>query len=351
MTETADFGGLLDVDRLGAWLQTSVGVDPATLTVERLSGGMSNEIFALTSPSGRWVLRRPPRAPISMEASNRIILREFEVLRALDATDVPHPTTVAVCGDAEVVGANFYVMQRIDGFTPRDPLPSPFDGDAEARRGLGLELLDGLAALANVDWRAVGLEGFGKPDGFLERQVSRWRGMLESYKVRDIEGIDGVAEWLESNRPEMSAPGIMHGDYQFVNVMFADGAPARLAAIVDWEQSTIGDPLLDLGWLLAGWSDPGEPLPFTAYLSQRDGLPTRAELLERYAQATGRDVDHIDYYVVLACFKLACVLEGAYARYVTGRSASEMHRQVGDTVVRLIDQARAIVAGERGAVV
>jgi aminoglycoside phosphotransferase (APT) family kinase protein len=282
-----------------------------------------------------------------MEASNRIILREFEVLRALDATDVPHPGTVAVCADADVVGANFYVMQRIDGFTPRDPLPPPFDTDREARRELGCELVDGLAALANVDWRAVGLESFGKPDGFLERQVSRWRGMLESYKVRDIEGIDTVSAWLESNRPQMSTPGIMHGDYQFVNVMFADGAPARLAAIVDWEQSTIGDPLLDLGWLLAGWSDPGEPLPFTAYLSQRDGLPTRAELVERYARATGRDVERLEYYVVLACFKLACVLEGAYARYVTGKSTSEMHRQVGDTVVRLIDDARAIVGGER----
>ena len=347
MTVATDFDGLLDVGRLGTWLQAEVGVDPATLEVERLTGGMSNEIFALTHPGGRWVLRRPPRAPISMEASNRIILREFQVLRALVATDVPHPKTVAVCGDAEVVGANFYVMQRIDGFTPRDPLPAPFDSDEAARRGLGWELLDGLAALANVDWRAVGLEGFGKPDRFLERQVSRWSGMLESYKVRDIEGIDTVSEWLESHRPQMSAPGIMHGDYQFVNVMFADGAPARLAAIVDWEQSTIGDPLLDLGWLLAGWSDPGEPLPFTAYLSQRDGLPTRAELVERYARATGRDVSRLDYYVVLACFKLACVLEGAYARYVTGKSTSEMHRQVGDTVVRLIGDARAIVAGER----
>lgn len=347
MADATDFGGLLDVGRLAGWLEAGLGVDPAGLEVERLTGGMSNEIFALSHPGGRWVLRRPPRAPISMEASNRIILREFEVLRALDATDVPHPGTVAVCADAAVIGANFYVMERIDGFTPRDPLPPPFDGDPDARRGLGLELVDGLAALANVDWVGVGLQGFGKPDGFLERQVSRWRGMLESYRVRDIEGIDTVSAWLEANRPEMSAAGIMHGDYQFVNVMFANGGPARLAAIVDWEQSTIGDPLLDLGWLLAGWSDPGEPLPFTSYLSKRDGLPTRAELVERYAGATGRDVDHLDYYVVLACFKLACVLEGAYARYVTGKSTSEMHRQVGDTVLRLIGDAQAIVAGER----
>ncbi len=251
-----------------------------------------------------------------------------------------------MCDDTDVIGANFSVMAEVDGFTPMDPLPAPFDADPSARRDMALELVDALAALANVDWRAVGLEGFGKPDGFLERQVDRWLGQLDHYRDRELPGLDEVAAWLEDRRPVMGEPAIMHGDYQFANVMFHHGAPARMAAIVDWELSTIGDPLLDVGWLLLGWPDDGEDSPVSGYLTNRGGMPSRSEMVARYEQRTGRTVTDLPYYVNLARFKLACVLEGAYQRWVSGRSTSDQHRRMGPVVLALLaDAVRDIRTG------
>jgi len=350
MTADARTPDLIDGPRLTAWLDArlpSLGTGP--LEWKRIRGaGASNEIFELRRGGAPVILRRPPNPP--RDASNKIMLREYRVLHALDATPVPHATPLAVCDDPGVLGANFYVMEKIDGFTPMDPLPPPFDTDPVARRGLGLELIDALAALANVDHRAIGLEDFGKPDGFLGRQVERWLGQLESYKAmpgyaaRTLPGLDRVAAWLAANTPPMSAPGILHGDYQFINVMFRHGAPARLAAIVDWEQATIGDPLLDLGWVVSGWSDPGEPLARGSYVRNREGLPTKRELIARYAERTGRDVAHLDYYVVLAKFKLAALLEGHYARSLAGKGDPKMGQIMGDLVVGLIADADALVA-------
>jgi aminoglycoside phosphotransferase (APT) family kinase protein len=342
--------GLVDVPRLAAWLDGHVSGPTAPLEVTRITAGASSELFELRRGDWIAILRRPAQNLHDPEAFNRIMLREHRVLTALEQTRVPHPKPLAVCEDTGVIGAAFYVMERIDGFAPRDPLPPPFDRDPAARRGLGLELIDTLAELANVDWRAVGLEGFGKPDQFLERQVGRWLGQLNTYKTRELPGLEVTARWLEEHRPAMSAPAIMHGDYQFINVMFHHGAPARLAAVVDWEQATIGDPLLDLGWVLAGWTDPGEDrLRFgSSYFGQRDGLPTRAELTARYAERTGRALDALDYYVVLAWFKLACVLEGAYTRWVKGMSKSDVHRMMGDMVLALLQAAEERVSRARG---
>ena len=346
MADDPKLAGLVDVPRLAAWLGDRLPGAGAPLEVTRITAGASSELFQLRRGEHVSVLRRPASGLQNPDAFNKIMLREHQLLSALERTRVPHPKPLAVCDDPGVLGATFYVMEYIDGFTPKDPLPPPFDTDPAARRGLGLELIDALAELANVDWRAIGLEGFGKPEGFLERQVSRWLGQLATYKVRDLPGIEPVARWLTEHTPPMSAPGIMHGDYQFINVMFRHGAPARLAAIVDWEQATIGDPLLDLGWVLSGWTDPGEQKARHAgYLTQRDGLPTRAELAARYAERTGRSIAHVDYYVVLAWFKLACVLEGAYARWVAGKSKNEVHRIMGDVVLRLMEDAQAAVAG------
>ncbi len=349
MTTTPALDGLLDVPRLTAWLDTHLpALGSGPLTVTRVKGaGASNEIFTLARGGETVVLRRPPNPP--REASNRIMAREYRVLRALDTTAVPHARPLALCEDPEVAGASFYVMAKIDGFTPMDPLPAPFDTDPATRHRLGTELIDALAALANVDYRAVGLDDFGKPDGFLTRQVERWLGQLETYRsqpgyeARTIPGLETVARWLEAHTPPMSPAGILHGDYQFINVMFHHGAPARLAAIVDWEQATIGDPLLDLGWVLSGWSDPGEPLARGSYVRKRDGLPTRHELVERYAARTGRAVEHLDYYVVLAKFKLAALLEGHYARALAGKGDPTMGKIMGELVLGLIADAEAII--------
>jgi len=311
--------GLVREERLGRWMDAQElpgRGEPVTSTF--ISGGASNEIFEIRRGEFRAVLRRPPR--VVPKGRNETMLREYRVLHALNGTDVPHPEAYAACSDDEVIGSSFYLMSLVDGWSPMnmDGWPAPFDTDLTARYGLGIQLVDGIARLARVDWRAQGLEGFGKPDGFHDRQVDRWLAHLNAIKFRDIPGLDVAAEWLRNHKPSHWEPGIIHGDYQFANVMFSHGAPARLAAMVDWEMSTVGDPLLDLGWVMMGWSDPGEDR--TKGYVDATGLPSRNEVLDHYATVSGRNVDEIDYYVILARFKLAIVLEAGYARVVAGEA-------------------------------
>jgi len=274
------------------------------------------------------------------EGRNDTMLREFRVLTALADTDVPHARVVAVCDDPELMGGCFYLMEFVDGWSPMGGggWPAPFDTDLEARRGLAFELVDGIARLSRVDWKAHGLEGFGRPDGFHERQVSRWMNHLAAVKFRDIPGIDDAAAWLGAHQPRHYVPGIMHGDYQFANVMYRHGAPARLAAIVDWEMATVGDPLLDLGWVIQGWLDPDQERSTGSYVDYT-GMPSRAELLEYYEDVSGRPTDDIDYYVILARFKLAVVLEAGYARVVAGTADNPKMEAFGDVVLSLAKQA------------
>src|SRR5690242_4153722 len=215
--------------------------------------------------------------------------------------------------------------------------PAPFDTDLDARRELAWELVDAIAKLARVDWRARGLEGFGKPEGFHERQVDRWLAHLARFRCRDIPGLDEAAAWLRRYRPRSYRPGIIHGDYQFANVMFRHGAPARLAAIVDWEMATVGDPLLDLGWVMMGWPDPGDASS-TGYVDYT-GMPSRSEMLDYYERESGRPVDDIDYYVILARFKIAIVLEGGYARIVKGDADNPKMQAFGDVVLSMMHNA------------
>ncbi len=230
---------------------------------------------------------------------------------------MPHTEAIAACTDPEVLGRTFYLMGYVDGWSPMgtDGWPAPFDADVASRQGLAYELVDGIALLSKVDWRAKGLDDLGRPDGFHERQVDRWTSFLERIKGRDLPGFDVAAAWLRAHRPLDYVPGIMHGDYQFANVMFHHGAPARLAAIVDWEMGTVGDPKLDLAWVVQGWpadtSAPGDA--FASYVDMT-GMPSRAAIVDRYAKVSGRQVDDIDYYVVLAKWKLAVVLEQGFQR-------------------------------------
>jgi aminoglycoside phosphotransferase (APT) family kinase protein len=330
----------VDETRLAAWMDEQ-GLPGAGEPLEAvfITGGASNELFEIRRGAHRMALRRPPeRVP---EGRNATMLREYRVLRALADTDVPHPKVLAVCDDHAVAGASFYVMELVDGWSPMQleggPWPAPFDTDIEARRGLAFELIEGIARLARVDWRAVGLEGFGKPDGFHERQVDRWLAHLAAFQFREIPGLDVAADWLRAHKPRSYEPGLLHGDYQFANVMFRHGGPARLAAIVDWEMATVGDPLLDLGWVAMGWptEERGEP---NGYVDQR-GMPLLPELLERYATVSGRDVDEIDYYVILARFKMAVVLEGGYARVVKGQADNPKMEAFGGVVLEMAARA------------
>jgi aminoglycoside phosphotransferase (APT) family kinase protein len=331
--------GLIDPVALGRWMDEQ-GLPGKGEPVEMryISGGASNEIFEIIRGEHRMVLRRPPR--VVPKGRNETMLREYRVLHALNGTDVPHPEAIAACDDMSVMGSTFYLMGLVDGWSPMNMQywPAPFDTDLEARAGLGYQLVDGIAKLAKVDWRARGLEGLGKPDGFHERQVDRWLAHLAAFQFREIPGIDEAAAWLREHKPRRYEPGIIHGDYQFANVMFRHGAPARLAAMVDWEMATVGDPLLDLGWVIMGWPNADEDRAQTGYVDYT-GMPDRADVLEYYANESGRGVEDIDYYVILARFKLAIVLEGGYARVVKGEADNPKMQAFGDVVIRTAAQA------------
>ena len=237
-----------------------------------------------------------------------------------------------------MLGRTFYIMGFVDGWSPMnvDGWPAPFDHDLEARRGLAYQLVEGIALLSKVDWQAKGLDDFGRPDGFHERQVDRWSAFLERIKGRELPGFDVAAAWLRAHRPLDFIPGLMHGDYQFANVMFEDGAPARLAAIVDWEMGTVGDPKLDLGWVVQSWpADTNAPESSDAGYTDMFGMPSRDQVVEHYAEVSGRQVDDIDYYVILAKWKLAVVLEQGYQR----AGADEKLQAFGPIVLELMQAA------------
>ena len=343
--DEARTAGLVDPDSLGAWMDArDLPGSGEPVELRFISGGSSNEIFEVRRGEHRMALRRPPR--VVPEGRNAAMLREYRVLDALNGTDVPHPEAIAACDDEGVIGAAFYLMGHVDGWSPMSynrTWPAPFDTDLEARAGLGTQLVDGIARLSRVDWRAKGLDDFGKPDGFLERQVDRWLAHLERNNCRPLPGTDETAAWLRDHIPSTYEPGIIHGDYQFANVMFAPGAPARLAAIVDWEMTTIGDPLLDLGWVTMSWPREGEDVAGHGYVDMV-GMPSHAALLAHYEEVSGRSTADIDYYEILARFKLAIVLEAQYSRLKAGRADNPKMEAFGPITPELMANAAAHAA-------
>jgi aminoglycoside phosphotransferase (APT) family kinase protein len=259
---------------------------------------------------------------------------------------VPHPRPLLFCEDASVIGAPFLLMEFVDGFTPGFELREPFASHPSLRHGLAMAYVDGCTALSEVDWRTRGLDGLGKPDGFLERQVPRWMAQLDRYATRALPELDFVANWLETNIPTTSPAAILHGDYSPFNVMVASEPPARLAAIVDWDTGTIGDPLLDIGHLLARWAEPGEVPVLDLQAGGVDGYPTRAEMAARYADRTGRDLSALAFYEVLALFKLAVILEGSFAREGEA-DVPEAERSMVEIVPRLLRGAAEFARGDR----
>jgi aminoglycoside phosphotransferase (APT) family kinase protein len=307
---------VIDFDRLARWMDEAGLAGKGEPAEHRfVSGGTQNEIYEIRRGGLRCAMRIPP--PSAPAGRDEGILREWRIIEALTGTDVPCTEAVAMCGDTSVLGRAFYLMGFVDGWSPMDRRgwPAPFDTDPEVRQGLAYQLTEGIALLATVDWKAKGLHDLGRPDGFHERQVGRWTAFLDRIKGRELPGFDEAAAWLRDRRPRDYIPGLMHGDYQFANVMFRHGAPARLAAIVDWEMGTVGDPKLDLGWMLQSWPDEGGTAGsvFSSY-ADLSGMPSRSALLAHYAEVSGRQVDDIDYYLVLARWKLAIVLEQGFQR-------------------------------------
>jgi aminoglycoside phosphotransferase (APT) family kinase protein len=336
----------LDTERLDAWIGDRLPGAGSPLTASRMGAttGIANALYLLGRGEHRWVLRRPPKVKNDPSASN--IVREWRILTALDGTPVPHPAPRLLCEDPGVIGAPFLVMDVVDGFTPGFELPSPFVDDPSLRFELGMAYVDGCAALSAVDWLPRGLDGLGKPDGFLERQVPRWLAQLDRYRTRDLPELDFLAGWLDGNRPTMSPPAIMHGDYSPFNVMVAPRPPVRLAAIVDWDTGTIGDPLLDIGHLLARWTEPGEESVIGEQAGGVAGYPTRAEMAARYGERTGLDLAALPYYEALALFKLAVILEGTFARE-RAAGVPEDRNSMGEIVPRLLVAAAEFARGKR----
>ena len=285
---------LVDLDRLALWMDARGLESGPILEADRPPGGTQNILLKFRRGERWFMLRRPPLHP-RMNGSETM-RREARVLAALADTDVPHPRLIAACPEEDVLGAAFYLMEPVDGFNPTVGLPPLHAGDPAIRHEMGLSLVDGIAALGRVDYLAKGLADLGRADGFLERQVGRWKKQLASYAEYEdwagpgeIEGVAAVADWLDAHRPASFQPGLIHGDYHLANVLYRYDSP-KLAAIVDWELTTVGDPLLDMGWILATW--PLEDRPATANLSVTpwEGFPTAAELVARYAGQTTRDM-------------------------------------------------------------
>ncbi len=340
---------LVDFDVLAAWMDERGLAGGAIEDVRQLAGGTQNILIRLTRGGRDYVLRRGPQH--LRPATNEVLRREQRVLTALAGSAVPHPGFIAGCLDETVMnGAVFYLMEPVEGFNPSTGLPALHAGDPAIRRAMGFDAADALASLGRVDHVAVGLADFGKPEGFLERQVGRWMKELDGYSRHagypgpEIPGLEQVAAWLDGQRPTQWTPGIMHGDYHFANVMYANDGP-QLVAIVDWEMCTIGDPLLDLGWLIATWPSEGFASPAAA-LAEGGALPSTDEVVARYAEGSTRDLTAIQWYAVMACFKLGIVLEGTHARACAGKAPKPTGDMLHAVTLGLFARAQELMRGK-----
>jgi aminoglycoside phosphotransferase (APT) family kinase protein len=312
------------------------GLDaPVDLSAVPVGDGHSNVTFGLSTDV---ILRRPPRGPLPPSAHD--VLREARLLAALEPTSVRTPRVLAVCDDPAVIGAPFYLMERVRGAVITEKVPAPLD-TLEYRGRIADELVDALVELHATDWTTLRLSGFGKPTGYLERQLRRFNGLWEVNRTREIEELDEVGAWLADNIPESPPATIVHGDYRLGNTMFAEGAPPRLAAILDWEMATIGDPLADIGYLMVHWvqsSDVNSRFGMPTVTDQ-PGFPTRQEMLARYEQRSGRSVQSLNWYVTLAMWKASVFMEGNYKRAVMGTTDDPYLMAFGEGVVELAQRA------------
>lgn len=340
-----DWRDLIDLGALARWMDGRDLGSGEIADVVQLGGGTQNILLRFTRAEREYILRRPPAHP--RPASNETMRREARVLSALEGTGVPHPGLVAAEADRGPLGTAFYLMEPIDGVNVADR-PLPVHQQPATQHRMGLAMAEAAARLGEVDPFTVGLEGFGRTDYYLERQPGRWRKQLDGYAAFDgwpgpdaLPGVARIGDWLAAHTPGSFRPGIIHGDYHIGNVMFrSDGG--ELAAIVDWELSTIGDPLIDLGWMIATWSglgDGGDGIPPIVAVEPWLGFPSGDELVAAYAATSTRNVAEIDWYVVLACYKLGIILEGTHARACAGLAERETGDSLHTSTLRLFERA------------
>ncbi|MBR0898941.1 phosphotransferase family protein [Bradyrhizobium tropiciagri] len=337
---------LVDLDRLATWMDArGLGEGPVEDPLP-LSGGTQNVLLKFRRGEKSYVLRRPPsHTQVDGTATMR---REARILAALASTRVPHPRLIAASDDQTILGAGFYLMEPVDGFTPTVGLPDVFLANAGYCHRIGLAMAGAIAELAQIDPLAIGLSDLARLDGYLERQVVRWRSQLAGYGEYqgwpgpdNIHGLDVVTRWLERNIPGQFVPGIVHGDFHLGNVMFDRERP-ELSAIVDWELASLGDPLLDLGELIATWPDAeGQGIAPQVEVRPWVGFANSQELIAHYFTRAERDVGPLRWFIVLACFRLAAILEGTHARACAGKASSDVGAQLHTAALRLTERARS----------
>ncbi|MGV1047995.1 MAG: phosphotransferase family protein [Solirubrobacterales bacterium] len=311
--------GTEGIERAGveAWFAERVPDARLPLGFERIAGGLSNLTYRVSDAAGRrWALRRPPLGTTLGSAHD--MSREHRVLAALAPTEVPVPPLVGLCEDEAVTGAPFYVMEFVEGPILRGLAEAEASFPAEAeRRAIGIRVADTLAQIHAVDPDAVGLGDLGRKQDYVARQLRRWQGQWEKSKTRELATVDRVHDRLAARIPEQGPATLVHGDYRLDNMILTPGG--EVAAVVDWELCTLGDPLADVGTLMAYWPERGEVgIALGAPANLAPGFPTRDELTARYAESSGRDISELDFYLALGYWKLAIILEGVYARYAAG---------------------------------
>ena len=335
---------IVDLDRVAGWMdERGLGGGPIT-DVELISGGTQNVLVRFRRGDASFVLRRPP--PHKRANSDETMRREARVLAALAGTDVPHPGLIAAEPELDVIGAAFYLMEPVDGFNATLGLPEPHHSDPELQHEMGLAMADAIGALARVEPGERGLWDLGRAERWGERQVPRWRKQLDGYA--DLPGypgpaiprLDDVARWLDEHRPTDIRPGLIHGDFHFANVLIDRQSP-RVAAIVDWELTTIGDPLLDLGHLLASWPRPGSES--ITPIGAAPGLATADEVIARYGGQVDRDLSDLRWFRVLACYRLGIILEGSHARAFSGLTPLEIGDRLHAHTLDLFAQAAELI--------
>jgi aminoglycoside phosphotransferase (APT) family kinase protein len=336
---------LLVLEPLRAFLDEH-GLGEGAIDASPIGEGHSNVTYLIRRGDAEMVLRRPPRPPLPPSAHD--VLREARLLRALAPTPARVPPVLAVCDDADTIGCPFYVMERIPGEVIVASIPDALDTPEERQR-IAAELIDALAEIHAVDWQAAGLEGFGKPTGYLERQLRRFTGLWELNKTREIPAVERVGGWLAQNMPESGPATIVHGDFRLGNTIYAADAPARLQAVLDWEMATIGDPLADVGYLCMMWTERDDPTggmrEALGGITRREGFPTREELIAAYEQRTGRSMRDLRWYMSLALWKSVVFMEGNYKRAVSGTTDDPYLKTFGDGVLELARQAEAVAYG------
>jgi aminoglycoside phosphotransferase (APT) family kinase protein len=336
---------LVDRERLAGHLREHLGDGYGRFDVRRLGEGQSCLTFMLEGAGWNLVLRRPPRGDLPPTAFD--VTREFRVMSAIrdSGAGLPVPRPVLLCTDREVLGVPFYVMEPVDGLVLRESAPAGFGPDRRA--ALAESAIDVLTRLHGLDWRGIGLADFGNPDAYAERQLRRMQKLWERARFRPLPEVDAVGDWLRDNVPHQSRAAVVHGDYKLDNVI-VDEATGAVAAVVDWELSTIGDPTADLGWLLYYWLDDRAELrwPRMPAVMLADGFPTRAELLERYARSGGPVApEAVAWYAVLAGWKTAIMLEGSYRRFVEGTADVATYAALEAGVPFLANRALGFATG------